>query len=142
MHWKQSYLDLCEELDALQARAEELEAQIKLAYKLCYDGKMPGDSFSRLPLDKAIESYDTVAAKLSQVMAWIELKKQAKDRMEKSVGNMKGIENQVAYRRTIMRQSIRQIANEMGYTEGYVKNVSYRIVRDHEHGNMKNVTFM
>lgn len=140
MQWKQTYLDLCEEIEALEARAEELSEQLQVAYKTCYDGKMPGDSFSRLPLDKAVEAYDTVAEKLSRINSWLEAKKETKERMEKSVGNMTSIENQVAYRRTIMRQSHRQIANELGYSEGYVRVVYHRIMRDEE--DRRKVTFL
>ena len=142
VQWKQSYTDLCEEIEALQARAEGLEEQLKIAYKMCYDGKMPGDSFSRIPLDKAIESYDSVSTKLSQVYIILNKMKETKERMEKSIGKLTGLENQVAYRRTVMRQTIRQIASDMGYSEGYVRNVSYRIAMDEENQNMRNVTFL
>lgn len=142
MHWKETYMDLEEEIQVLEHRERELTEQLELAYQMCYDGKMPGDSFSRMPLDKALETYDNVRAKLNTVQEWLEKKRQTKKNMDESIGRMKSLEGQVFYRRSVMRQTIRQIARDMGYSEGYIKNVSYRMVQGEEFENRRNVTFL
>lgn len=142
MEWRQTYNDLTEEISALEHRATELSDQLELAYQMCYDGKMPGDSFSRIPLDKALETYDSVKLKLQQVTGWLERKREAQADMEKCLDRMESLENKVAYRRAAMRQSYRQIAVDLGYTEGYVRNVHYRIMKEDDHMDMKNVTFL
>lgn len=142
MEWRQTYNDLTEEISALEHRASELGEQLESAYQMCYDGKMPGDSFSRIPLDKALETYDSVKIKLQQVEGWLERKRETKADMDKCLYRMESLENQVAYRRAAMRQTYRQIAVDLGYTEGYVKNVHYRLMKDEDNLNLKNVTFL
>ena len=132
MHLQQSYVDLCEEIEGLKIVENDIRYQLKLAYKQCFTGKMPGESWSRLPLDKALESYDSVSERLANISEIIRHKEETKKLIEERLGRMTTLENQVMYRRTVMRQTLRQIADELGYTEGYVKNVSYRA----------NVTFM
>ena len=132
MQLKQSYLDLCEEIEGLKDIVKDLNFQIKLAYKQCYDGKMPADSWSRMPLDKALESYDSVTERLNNINELINHKEETKRIIEERLGKLNSLESQVMFRRTVMKQTLRQIADELGYAEGYVKHVSRRA----------NITFM
>lgn len=130
MQWRETYNDLCEEISALEHRAEDLSDQLKTAYKMCYDGKMPGDSFSRIPLDRALETYDSVQEKLNVVLEWLEKKRQVKSEMDAHLANMESLENRVSFMRRGQRKSVRQIANELGYSEGHIYNVVYRMMKE------------
>jgi DNA-directed RNA polymerase specialized sigma subunit len=132
MQLQQSYNDLCEEISGLQEIAKDIEYQLKLAYKQCYDGKMPADSWSRMPLDKALENYDSVVERLNNLNEVIAHKEMTKQMITERLGKLNNLESQVMFRRTVMRQTLNQIADELGYAEGYIKHVSRRA----------NITFM
>lgn len=142
MQWKETYNDLCEEISALEHRADDLSDQLKTAYQMCYDGKMPGDSFSRIPLDKALETYDSVQEKLNVVLEWLEKKRQVKAEMDIHLAKMESLENRVSFMRRGQRKSVRQIANELGYSEGHIYNVVYRMMKEERDLDGQKVKFM
>ena len=95
MHLQQSYVDLCEEIDGFKDVAKDLEYQLKMAYKQCYDGKMPADSWSRLPLDKALETYDNVVEKLNSINEIIRHKEETKRIIEERLGKLTSLKGKI-----------------------------------------------
>lgn len=129
MQWQTEYLDLCEEIEALELRAKDIEYQLKLARRVCFSGQMPGDSYARMPLDKALEVHDDVKERLLLLVDVIEHKKATKTQMEAHMARFRGLEYQVAYRRDIMHQSLKQIADDIGYSYSWVMKISMNTPR-------------
>ena len=80
-----------------------------------------------VPLDKALKQYDEVVAKIREASVELERKKGVRAQIEAKIRGLEGIEHQVAYKRDIEGKTLAQIAEETGYSYGYIMNVSSRI---------------
>jgi DNA-directed RNA polymerase specialized sigma24 family protein len=123
--WRQSYNDLCKEIEILELRASDLEFQMRIAKSICFRGFVT-DQYSRIPLDKALGQYDDVKDELLSVVAMLEHKQQTKQEMERRMNAFDGLEYKVAYMRDIQGKFLDQIADELGYSLDWIKKVSRR----------------
>lgn len=120
--WRTEYSDLCNEIEILEIRASDLERQLSSSWKQCYNG-------IQMPLDKAVVWNDEAKEKLLDVVNEIEHKKQTRMLIETKLGEFKGLEYQVAYNRDILRKPLTEIAEELGYSYGWIMKVSMRVKR-------------
>ncbi|MDQ0873785.1 hypothetical protein QFZ77_002444 [Paenibacillus sp. V4I3] len=120
--WRTEYSDLCNEIEILEIRASDLERQLSSSWKQCYNG-------IQMPLDKAVVWNDEAKEKLLDVVNEIEHKKQTRMLIESKLGEFKGLEYQVAYNRDILRKPLTEIAEELGYSYGWIMKVSMRVKR-------------
>lgn len=122
------YYDICKEIEILELRLDDLEAELKAARKLCFSGTLPSDTMSvHVPLDKALEKYDAVVAKIRETSDQLTRKKLIQQRIESSIRDFQGIEYQVAYMRDIEGKPLYKIADELGYSYDWIKKISSRI---------------
>lgn len=121
MHWEQEYFDLCDEIEILHLRVKDLEKQLEIAHDTCYGHSMP--------LDKALTFYDGARERLNTLMLLLDSKRTTKIMMERSMEQFKSVAYQVAYRRDIVRQSLKEIADDLGYSYGWVRQISMKAVR-------------
>ena len=126
--WRTTYNDLCKEIEILELRASDLEFQMNMARKVCFRGYI-SDQYSRIPLDKALTSYDDIKDELLGVVAILEHKQQTKRQIEQKLGEFEGLEYQVAYKRDIQGKPLDVIADELGYSYNWILKVSSRVKR-------------
>lgn len=123
-----TYNDLCKEIEILELRAGDLEYQMRIAKSICFRGFVT-DQRSRIPLDKALTSYDNVKDELLGVVAILEHKQMTKRNIEQKMSEFDGLEYQVAYKRDILRQSLDKIADDLGYSYNWIMKISSRTNR-------------
>lgn len=123
--WRTTYNDLCKEIEILELRASDLEFQMNTARKICFRGYIT-DQYSRIPLDRALTSYDDVKEELLSVVAILEHKLQTKRQIEQKMSEFDGLEYQVAFRRDVLRQPLDKIADDLGYSYNWILKISSR----------------
>jgi hypothetical protein len=123
--WRSTYNDLCKEIEILELRAGDLEFQMKMARKVCFTGFI-NDQYSRIPLDKALHTYDDVKDELLAVESMLEHKRLTKRQIEQKMSEFDGLEYQVAYRRDVLRQPLDRIADDLGYSYNWIMKISAR----------------
>lgn len=121
MQWQTEYFDLCDEIEIIQYRVKDLQKQMEIAHYECYTHHMP--------LDKSLNLYDNARERLNALMLVLDSKKTTKRLMEKTMEQFKGVAYQIAYRRDIKRQSLKEIADDLGYSYGWVRQISMNTKR-------------
>lgn len=124
--WRTTYNDLCNEIEILELRASDLEFQMRIAKSVCFRGFIT-DQYSRVPLDKALMTYDNVKDELLGVVAVLEHKIQTRKQIGKKMQQFDGLEYRIAYYRDVLHWNLDKIAEEMGYTYSWVSKLSSRI---------------
>ncbi|MNO23024.1 hypothetical protein D3C76_128160 [compost metagenome] len=134
MEFQQSYGDLCREIEILELRLDDLEQDLKRARKICFSGQLPSDPLPvHVPLDKALEEYDIVVAKIIEATSQLEVKRLVKSKMENNLNKFEGLEYQVAYMRDIQGLPLYKIAEQLGYSYDWIRKVSSRIKAQRRH---------
>lgn len=128
MNFVKLYYDITKEIEIYELRLIDLEAELKQARKLCFDGRLPSDPLPvHVPLDRALGQYDDVVAKIREVSEWLSAKKLIRQKIESNIRDFKGVEHQVAYMRDIEGKPLSKIADELGYSYSFVSKVSSQI---------------
>jgi hypothetical protein len=134
MNFVKLYYDITKEIEIYELRLIDLEAELKAARKLCFSGQLPSDPMPvHVPLDKALEQYDAVVAKIREVSDHLAQKKLIRQRIEQNIRDFQGIEYRVAYMRDIEGKPLYQIADELGYSYDWIRKVSSRIKAQRRH---------
>jgi DNA-directed RNA polymerase specialized sigma24 family protein len=128
MNFVSLYYDITKEIEIYELRLMDLEAELKRARQLCFDGRMPSDPLPvHIPLDKALEQYDSVVAKIRDVSDHLTNKKLIRQRIEANIRDFEGVEHRVAFMRDIEGKPLSRIADELGYSYDWIKKISSRI---------------
>lgn len=128
MDFVKTYNDITKEIEILELRLIDLEAELKEARKLCFSGQLPSDPLPvHVPLDKALEYYDAVVLKIGETSNRLAAKKLIRQKIEDNIRDFQGIEYQVAYMRDIERKPLYKIADELGYSYSFISKISSRI---------------
>lgn len=114
MDWKQSYNDICAELSILHLHELELRKRWEKA-RQAMDEHV-------LPLDKALEYYNTAAEILNQHVEECERVEAIKGEMESHMSKFDTLPNVIKSKR-LQGMSYKQIAIETGYSEGHLRNM-------------------
>jgi hypothetical protein len=115
------YRDLCDEISCLYLRIEQLEIERKYYWKM---GTKPVKA--PMPLDRALDQIYKIDDALRPLYRILDDKEFVKMRIEKTLGESNSVEHQVAYWR-LRGLPLAIIAEKLGYSLGYVKNISSRV---------------
>ena len=128
--WRTTYFDLCREIGILEIRVSDLEFQMKLAHKQLLSGKMPSDGHVvYVPLDINLGMYDQAKDNLLFCVTMLEHKKQTKQDIENRMTEFDGVTYKFLYMRDIQMKSLEYIADDLGYSLAWAKQVSRKYAR-------------
>ncbi|MEF2969250.1 hypothetical protein V3851_26105 [Paenibacillus sp. M1] len=134
MDFVKTYNDITKEIEILELRLIDLEAELKEARKLCFSGQLPSDPLPvHVPLDKALEYYDAVVIKIGETSNRLAAKKLIRQKIETNIRDFQGIEYQVAYMRDVEGLPLYKIADKLGYSYDWIRKVSSRIKAQRRH---------
>jgi DNA-directed RNA polymerase specialized sigma subunit len=126
----ESYKDLLTEIEILEYLQTDLNRQIKHAHHVLWSGKLPSQpSPAYIGLDKSLARYASLTERLIEVEYEMGEKRKLKAKMDEKFRGLEGIEYIVAFKRQVEGKSLKEIAVEMGYTEGWIKQVSMKANR-------------
>lgn len=129
--WRQSYFDLCKEIEILDLRADDLEKEARVCLRTVWTGEPPSDrsTYVHVPLDTALRRYEDVLTQLCEVQEVLRNKRQAKEQIEKRMSEFEGLEYKVAFMRDIQRKPLNEIAEELGYSLSWIMKMSMKVKR-------------
>lgn len=134
MDFVKTYNDITKEIEILELRLIDLEAELKEARKLCFSGQLPSDPLPvHVPLDKALEYYDAVVIKIGETSNRLAAKKLIRQKIEGNIRDFQGIEYQVAYMRDVEGLPLYKIADKLGYSYDWIRKISSRIKAQRRH---------
>ena len=137
MNVVKSYKDLCEEIEIWKERLKTYEIQLKTIIKLAkLDGpsditaidysKPYVDGTKQIGFEEALEMLQKIENHIYLHKQAIENMERYKKRIKERIKNLEGIDYKVVYMRDIEGKTLVQIAEELGYSYQYIKEVSAR----------------
>lgn len=135
MYCIDSYKDLCTEIEIAKSRIEGLEEQKKILLKLMENNK-PKDiapiDYSGMPHgSKNFMSFDRIWDSLQHIenMLYIETEilqgmEKTKGKIEGKLSDLQGLQYKVAFMHKLGGKSLQDIAEELGYSYQYIKEVN------------------
>lgn len=136
--WRTTYNDLCNEIEILDIREYEINAQLKRIKRqmmnmyepqsklvASYSG-MPGSGFAMMPFDQVCGNIAQLERELDDIRDVISLKREARQRIEAKMTNFEDITDRIMVMRDIQRKSLREIADDLGYSYDWIKKLSSR----------------
>ncbi len=132
-----SYKDLCEEIEIWKWRVEAYKAEIKALKKLAKvygPSDVKGIDYSQPKVQNTNQiGFEEFLERLYKLEHHIYIHEEAIKNMEKCRKNMEerikkleGIDQKVVYMRDIEGKTLKEIAEELGYSYQYIKEVSAR----------------
>ena len=132
-----SYKDLCEEIKIWEERVKAYEVQKKAIWKLAkLDGPQPitgidysqpnVQNTSQIDFFTAIEWINKIDNNIYLHQETIKRLNKSKKKIKKHIDNLEGLDKKVAYMRDVQGKSLIEIANELGYSYDWIKEVSAR----------------
>ncbi|WIF95137.1 hypothetical protein [Caminicella sporogenes] len=115
-----SYYNLCIEIDNLEEYIQNLEREIYAIRKLMEPGR------TYISLDKLVTRFNNVENALAVLYSVLEDKKETRKKIIKNIRKLKGIDYKVVYLRDIKNMPLKKIAEKLGYSEIYIKEISAR----------------
>lgn len=128
----ESYKNICLQIEYYETLLKDIEYEWKVNMNMMYKGvKSNGDgTYTKTPLDKAAMNLDVIKERHDKLEELVSKMKRMKKQAEKILGKMEGIEYKVAIKRYVENKTLKEIADELGYSEGYIKNVNMKISRE------------
>ena len=120
----QNYADLVRQIDIIERQIEWLEVDIDYWFG---DNKFipfTGKGAKRFGLSVASKNTDDLLQKLDKLRKMHEFYTTVKSDMDDSINALEGLEYKIAYRRFVQNKNYQEIADELGYSYGYIKNVA------------------
>ena len=130
-----SYKNLILEIEYLAEELKHIEKEIEL-YKKYLEGPkeykgitysdMPKGNNSQMPLDKVISRIIKLQQQKQDKEQLIGIRKNLKEKVEDKLLQLEGLDNQVVYMRDVKGMKLQDIADELGYSYEWIKEVSAR----------------
>jgi hypothetical protein len=79
------------------------------------------------PFDVLLSRYEKVCARLEIEKSILKQKLEIRNKIFKNINRLKGLEYKVAYKKIVEGKDLSRIADELGYSVGYIKNISSKI---------------
>lgn len=138
--WDRTYNDLCNEIEILDIRKNELELELKIIQRRIFAGGprtklvasysgMPSGNSDDTPLNQLWPMAQTIQATIDDVIDILSLKREAKKRMEDRMSKFDTLEYRVAYMRDVERKTIAAIATELQYSYDWIARISSKLKR-------------
>lgn len=122
MGTNQVYHDLCKEIDILETRIGELEAEYKFWYKACFGG----NTRKQFPLDICLTRMKEICDHVEIYVTLLDRKEQTREKIESRMADINKLENKVAYMRDVEGKSLAEIAADLNFSYSWVKKLSMR----------------
>ncbi|WP_373232117.1 hypothetical protein [Cohnella sp.] len=118
------YKDTIIELDILQDLRADLVRQLEQQHRIVWTGMAPSAPMpAHVPLDKALSKYDNVVERLRAIESEIGMKRKLIQGIDEKLSKLNGLNHTIGYKRLVEGKSLKEIADEIGYSYSHVRNV-------------------
>lgn len=118
----QLYHDLCAEIDILEVRIKDLEAEYKFWYQSSFSSKRN----RAFPLDICLNRMKEICDQVEAYSILLEEKEKARKEMEQRMAEIESIEGKVAYMRDVQGMTLAEIAAHLNFSYSWIKKLSMR----------------
>lgn len=130
-----SYRDLCEEIEIWEERLKAYEVQKEAIRKLAkLDGPQPitgidysqpnVQNTSQIDFFTAIEWINKIDNNIYLHQETIKRLNESKEKIEKHINNLEGLDKKVAYMKYIEGKTLKEISYELGYSYDHIRRVN------------------
>jgi len=134
-----AYQDILKEIELWEIRLGDLQHERRYLIKkmnvppqvnLCanYSG-MPGSGMMVINLPEYWDRVREIDQKIEECYDVLSLKREAQRNMEKVMSQMHRLEYRVAYMRDVEKLKLKEIAEKLSFSEGWIRQVSMRVPR-------------
>ncbi|MNC59171.1 hypothetical protein D3C75_1089620 [compost metagenome] len=100
----------------------EIRRRVELAHSVMSSGKIQSSgSYCHIPFDKGVEKFNEAVIELEIVQLEVDRIQGIKNAMEQEMVKFEGLANVVMYKRIVENKTYRDMAPELGYSEGYLR---------------------
>lgn len=132
------YNDLLIEIDNQEYIVDGLEREKRYLEKMIFESGPkditainydhgPTGSMDYTPFDVLLSRYEKVCTRLEIEKSVLKQKLEIRNKILKNIKRLKGLEYKVAYKKIVEGKDLSRIADELGYSIGYIKNISSKI---------------
>ena len=134
----QSYNEICIEIKTLNERIAELHRERKFIFSRMYDNgpkgvgvvdysaeRVTGGQVA-MQLDQVVYRLNEIDKKIDQLVSFLEIKRDVRDRIDKIIQSSEDLDMRVTYMRDYKRLPLQVIADDLGYSYDHVKRISSR----------------
>jgi len=134
----QSYNEICIEIQAMSERITDLRDERKLILKRMHDNAPKGigsidysaervtGGLTAMTLDNVVGRLNEIDKKIDQLESHLEIKRDARDRIDKIIQSSEDVDMRVVYMRDYKNMKLRDIAVVVNFSEEYVRRISSR----------------
>lgn len=135
MHVYSSYKDLCREIEIHENILASVIDQIKYFEKMLKSGwpkgasasvidGQPKGNYAPISLDRIIDTLGRLDSMRYIEICIIEKLKEAKEKVDKKLKKLEGLDFRVCYMRDIEGKNLQEIADELGYSYSTISKIS------------------
>lgn len=110
-----TYQDLLREIEIYENRLEDLYRE---------DYALRRIEYNRIDLDVYVERKHKLNNEAAILQSIIEDKKETQRQILEKINKLEGLEYKIVYKRFIEGKTLNEIADELGYSYGYIRNLS------------------
>lgn len=119
-----NYADLCRMISIIETQIEMLQNDVDFWFG---KGDVPFESRgAKFGIGIAAENTDRVLKRIHELERQLEFYTELKSEMDEHINSLTGLEYKVAYMRFVEDKTYKEIADELGYSYGYVRNLAAR----------------
>ena len=123
-----SYKDLCLEIEYFETLLAEIEQEWKVNRSTLIGH--PNKKRTALPIDTITGEMDNLMHKHTNIEKLLDIKKRFKKQAEEIIKRFDGIEYKVVYLHFVERKSLKEIAEELGYSYDRIRHISSEVKRE------------
>ncbi|WP_227397338.1 sigma-70 RNA polymerase sigma factor region 4 domain-containing protein [Jeotgalibacillus aurantiacus] len=118
----ENYADLTRKISIIETQIEMFEVDIDFWFG---KGSIPFSSkgAAGFGIETAAWNTDRVLEKLDQLRKMLEFYQEIKSEMDDNINSLDGLEYKISYMRYIENKNYKEIADQLGYSYGYIRNV-------------------
>lgn len=106
---------------------EILKEQLQLANKEREQWWIDGRLFHTVPMDNAAGRVDRLTEKIEKLEEQLMIKEATEFRLKAQLARYEGLEYKVLYRRYVLGESLKDIAEDLNYNYDYIRQIAVRV---------------
>lgn len=125
-----TYQDLLREIDIYQSRLDDLCRE---------DYALRRIEYNEIELNLYLERKHKVNNEAAILQSILDDKRETQRQLLEKLGQLEGLEYKIAYKRFVEGKSLNEIAEELGYSHDYMKEISSKKIKSHFHPTDKHI---
>lgn len=129
-----NYKDLCVDIEVQQCIINDIESELTILQRLMMNGprditgidysREPGGKAIHISMDKILDRMNRIEKRLEAEKEILEKKLNTKNEINEKMKALIGLDAKVVFMRDIEKKDLKEIAETLGYSYQYIKEVS------------------